>query len=130
MTGETMPRLSRKQFDQAVERALDRIPEEFFRHIRDVAVVVEEEPDPEILEELGVPEDETLFGLYVGIPHGEKSVFDVPVEPDRIVIYRGPLQDCCETVEELIEEIEITVVHEVAHHFGIDEDVLARYGYG
>jgi len=52
------------------------------------------------------------------------------VEPDRIVIYRGPLEDCCETVEELIEQIEITVVHEVAHHFGIDEDVLARYGYG
>jgi len=125
-----MPRLPRKQFDQAVERALDRIPEEFIGHIRDVAVVVEQEPDPEILDELGVPEGETLFGVYLGTPLGQKSIFDLAVEPDRIVIYRGPLEDCCETVEELIEQIEITVVHEVAHHFGIDEDVLARYGYG
>jgi len=125
-----MPRLSRKQFDQAVERALDRIPEEFIGQIRDVAVVVEQEPDPEILDELGVPEGETLFGVYLGTPLGQKSIFDLAVEPDRIVIYRGPLEDCCETVEELIEQIEITVVHEVAHHFGIDEDVLARYGYG
>lgn len=124
-----MPKLSRKEFDRAVEQALSRIPDEFLRHIRDVAVMVEEEPSEEVLEELGVPEDETLFGVYFGIPHGEKSVFDVPLEPDRIVIYKGPLEISCETVEELIEEIEITVVHEVAHHFGIDERVLARYGY-
>jgi predicted Zn-dependent protease with MMP-like domain len=125
-----MPRLSSRAFDRAVREAMSRIPEEFARHIRDVAVLVEEEPPAEVLAELGVPEDETLFGAYFGTPYGEKSVFDVPVEPDRIVIYKGPLEDSCETVEELIEEIEITVVHEAAHHFGIDEEVLDRYGYG
>jgi predicted Zn-dependent protease with MMP-like domain len=125
-----MPRLSSKAFDRAVRDAMDRIPEEFLRHIQDVPILVEREPTPEVLADLDVPEDETLFGAYFGIPKGDKSVFDVPDEPDRIVIYKRPLEDFCETVEELIEEIEITVVHEVAHHFGIDEEVLARYGYG
>ena len=127
---EVMPRLSSKEFDRAVEDALDRIPEEFLRHIREVPILVEAEPSAEVLQDLAVPEDETLFGAYFGVPAGEKSVFDTAVEPDVIVIYKRPLEEYCETLEELIEEIEITVVHEVAHHFGIDEDVLARYGYG
>jgi predicted Zn-dependent protease with MMP-like domain len=125
-----MPRLSPEDFNQAVEQALDRIPEEFLQHIREVTILVEEEPSDEVLAELDVPEDETLFGAYFGVPAGEKSVFDSTVEPDVIVIYKGPLEEHCETIEELTEEIEITVVHEVAHHFGIDEEVLERYGYG
>jgi predicted Zn-dependent protease with MMP-like domain len=125
-----MPRLSSKAFHRAVQEAMDRIPGEFLRHIENVAVLVEEEPTEEVLEDLGVPEDETLFGAYFGVPVGEKSLFDVPFEPDRIVIYRRPLEELCDTVEEMMQEIEITVVHEVAHHFGIDEEVLERYGYG
>ena len=125
-----MARLSSAAFERAVREAMDRIPDAFLRHIQDVAILVEEEPPPEVLEDLEIPEGEALFGAYFGIPQAEKSVFDVPVEPDRIVIYRRPLQDCCETLEELIEEIEITVVHEVAHHFGLDDEDLARYGYG
>jgi len=125
-----MPRLSSKKFDQAVEQALDRIPEEFLRHIREVTILVEKEPSAEVLTDLDVPEGETLFGAYFGVPAGEKSVFDSTIEPDVIVIYKRPLEEYCETLEELTEEIEITVVHEVAHHFGIDEETLARYGYG
>ena len=125
-----MPRMSSKAFGLAVQEAMRRIPEEFLRYIEDVAVLVQEEPGPEVLAELDVPEGETLFGVYFGTPWGEKSIFDAPIEPDRIVIYKRPLEDYCETVEELIEEIEITVVHEVAHHFGIEDGVLARYGYG
>ena len=84
----------------------------------------------DLLADLDVPEGDTLFGAYFGVPAGEKSVFDSTIEPDVIVIYKRPLEAYCETLEELTEEIEITVVHEVAHHFGIDEEVLARYGYG
>ena len=127
---EPMPRLSSEAFDRVVREAIDRIPEEFRRHIEDVPILVEQEPTRAVLADLDVPEDETLFGAYFGTPKGERSVFDVPVEPDRIVVYKRPLEDFCDTVEELIEEIEITVVHEVAHHFGIDDEVLARYGYG
>jgi len=125
-----MPKMSLEAFHRAVQEAMDRIPEAFLQHIENVAILVEEEPSPEVLAELEIPEGETLFGVYFGIPVGEKSLFDVPVEPDRIVIYRQPLQAWCETVEELVEEIEITVVHEVAHHFGIDDELLDRYGYG
>jgi len=108
-----MPRLSSKEFDRAVEQALDRIPEAFLRHIEEVTILVEEEPSAEVLTDLDVPEGETLFGAYFGVPAGEKSVFDSTIEPDLIVIYRRPLEAYCETLEELIEEIEITVVHEV-----------------
>ena len=125
-----MPRLSAKAFERAVQEAMDRIPREFLRHIENVAVLVLDEPSEEVLEDLGVPEGETLFGAYFGVPVGEKSLFDVPVEPDRIEIYRHPLEDLCESVEEMMEEIEITVVHEIAHHFGIDDEVLDRHGYG
>jgi len=125
-----MPKMSLAAFHGAVKKAMDRIPEEFLCHIENVAVLVEEEPSPEVLDDLEVPEGDTLFGVYFGTPIGEKSLFDVPMEPDRIVIYRQPLQAWCETVEELVEEIEITVVHEIAHHFGIDDEVLARDGYG
>jgi len=125
-----MPRLSSKKFDRAVEQALERIPEEFLRHIREVTILVEEEPSAEVLTDLEVPEGETLFGAYFGVPAGEKSVFDSTIEPDVIVIYKRPLEAYCETLEELTEEIEITVVHEVAHHFGIEDEDLARYGYG
>ena len=125
-----MPKMSLEAFRRAVQEAMDRIPEAFLHHIENVAVLVEEEPSPEVLAELEIPEGETLFGVYFGTPVGEKSLFDIPSEPDRIVIYRQPLQAWCETVEELVEEIEITVVHEVAHHFGIDDELLDRYGYG
>ena len=129
MRTKIMPRLSLKAFDRAVRKAMERIPAEFLSYIKDVVILVEDEPSPEVLADLAVPEEEILFGVYFGIPLGEKQVFDVPVEPDRIVIYRRPLQEACETVEELVEEIEITVVHEVAHHFGIEDRILARYGY-
>ena len=66
-----MPRLSSKEFDRAVEQALDRIPEEFLRHIREVTILVEEEPSAEVLTDLDVPEGETLFGAYFGVPAGE-----------------------------------------------------------
>lgn len=125
-----MPRLSSKEFHRAVKDAMDRIPEAFLRHIENVAVLVVDEPSDEVLDDLGVPEGETLFGAYFGVPLAEKSLFDVPVEPDRIEIYRGPLEDLCDSVEEMMAEIEITVVHEIAHHFGIDDDVLDAYGYG
>ena len=125
-----MPRLSAKAFERAVQEAMDRIPREFLRHIENVAVLVLDEPSEEVLEDLGVPEGETLFGAYFGVPVGEKSLFDVPVEPDRIEIYRRPLEELCDSVEEMMEEIEITVVHEIAHHFGIDDEVLDRHGYG
>ena len=124
-----MTRLSEQDFEKAVGRALDRIADEFHAYLENVLIVVEDEPTAEDLESMGLPEGEPLLGAYYGVPLGEKSFFDVTMEPDRIVIYKGPLEEMCETLDELVEEIEITVIHEIAHHFDIDEETLERYGY-
>jgi predicted Zn-dependent protease with MMP-like domain len=84
-----MVHLSRRQFEEAVERALERVPEEFLANLDNAAVTVEEEPSREVLRELDVPEGDTLLGAYFGTPVGERSVFHLPTGPDRIVIYRG-----------------------------------------
>ncbi len=124
-----MIRLSRKQFEKAISRAIEGIPEEFQSYLAETLIVAEEKPAPEDLEALGVPEGEILLGAYFGIPIGEKSLFDIQTEPDRISIYKRPMEEMCSSLDELIEEIEITVVHEIAHHFNIDEETLEEYGY-
>ena len=109
-------------FDALVDRALDEIPDELAVLVHNVVVLVEEEP-PE-----GEPDD--LLGLYDGVALTERWGTP-PVElPDRILIFRGPLLDLCDSEEELAEEVRITVVHEVAHHFGIDDARLHDLGYG
>jgi predicted Zn-dependent protease with MMP-like domain len=109
------------RFDALVDQALDEIPDELAALVQNVVVLVEQEP----------PEDEPadLLGLYDGVALTERWGTP-PVElPDRIFVFRGPLLDMCETEEELIEEVRITVVHEIAHHFGIDDARLHDLGY-
>jgi predicted Zn-dependent protease with MMP-like domain len=109
------------RFDALVDQALDEIPDELAALVQNVVVLVEQEP----------PEDEPddLLGLYDGVALTERWGTP-PVElPDRIFVFRGPLLDMCETEEELVEEVRITVVHEIAHHFGIDDARLHDLGY-
>ncbi|HMT31985.1 MAG TPA: metallopeptidase family protein [Dermatophilaceae bacterium] len=115
-------RLSEHEFELAVEEALAMIPAELLAHLRNVAIFVEAEP-PE-------GEDPDLLGLYEGVPltDGEEPWFGSL--PDRILIFQGPLERLCETRQELLDEIAITVAHEVAHHFGIDDDRLHELGWG
>ena len=107
-------------FDALVDRALDEIPEEIAVLVRNVAVLVEAEPPAN---------DPDLLGLYDGIALTERWGNPMMELPDRIFIFRGPLLDMCDTEERLVEEVRITVVHEVAHHFGIDDDRLHDLGY-
>jgi predicted Zn-dependent protease with MMP-like domain len=108
------------EFDALVDRALDEIPDEIATLVRNVVVLVEDEP----------PEDEPdLLGLYDGIALTERWGDPMMELPDRIFVFRGPLLDMCDTVEQLEDEVRITVVHEVAHHFGIDDDRLHDLGY-
>ncbi len=113
--------VSPEAFDALVESALDAIPDEIAELVRNVVVLVEEEP----------PEDEPddLLGLYDGVALTERDSAWAPELPDRIFLFRGPLLDMCDDEDDLIEEIRITVVHEVAHHFGIDDDRLHDLGY-
>jgi predicted Zn-dependent protease with MMP-like domain len=110
-----------ERFDALVDQALDGIPDELAQLVRNVVVLVEDEP-PE-----GEPDD--LLGLYDGVALTERDSTLGGQLPDRIFIFRGPLLDFVESEEELVEEVRITVVHEVAHHFGIDDTRLHELGY-
>ena len=110
-----------ERFDLLVDQALDGIPDELARLVRNVVVLVEDEP----------PEDEPddLLGLYDGVALTERDSTLAVQLPDRIFIFRGPLLDFCDTEAQLVEEVRITVVHEIAHHFGIDDRRLHELGY-
>ncbi len=116
------PRMSRKAFEKLVAQALDSLPAEFAELLENVAVVVEEEPDPAELAALGMdPEEDDLFGLYLGVPQSERDSFYGGL-PDRVAIYRGPILRYARSRREVIREVRDTVVHELGHHFGLDEE--------
>jgi len=122
--------LERKSFERLVHDALQELPQFFKDKLVNVAVIVEDYPSDELLDELEVPEDETLFGLYEGTPITERGHFDEPLYPDRIFIFQGPIEDEFDSEDEIKEQVRITVVHEIAHFFGLDDDVLTDSGYG
>jgi predicted Zn-dependent protease with MMP-like domain len=122
-------RVSRRRFVRLVEEALSQIPEELRRALDNVHVAVEDWPTPEQLASVGLPEDGVLFGLYEGTPLLERGT-EPPLLPDRITLFQGPLEEACETEEELRQEIRKTVVHELGHYFGLDEERLEELGYG
>jgi predicted Zn-dependent protease with MMP-like domain len=115
-------RIPPEEFESLVETALEGLPEEFSELLENVAVMVEEEPDPEDLEALGMEPGEELFGLYQGIPLDERSTFYQGAMPDRVFIYRGPILRFCDSRRQVIREIRDTVVHELGHHFGLEEE--------
>ena len=123
--------LSDEEFEAAVGNALDAIPNDLAAELDNVVVLVRDEPEPELLTELDYDADglPTLLGLYDGVPLTERDDSWSMVLPDRILVFKGPLERWCSTREELVEEIEVTVIHEIAHHFGIDDDRLHELGW-
>jgi len=111
------------EFEALVEKALDGLPEEFADLLDNVVVLVDEEPDPEDLEAMGLEPDEELFGLYQGVPQDQRDTFYSAL-PDRVIIYRGPILRHCQNRREVIREVRDTVVHELGHHFGMEEDEM------
>lgn len=119
-------RMSLARFEEIVAEALDDLPQEWAERIDNVVVTVEEEPSPEDLEEVGMnPADPSpdLLGLYHGVPLGERG-FELMGLPDRIVIYRGPTLRAASNRHEVLQLIRETVLHELGHHFGLEEDDL------
>ena len=121
--------VTERDFRRLVDEALAQVPVEFRPHLEGVAVVIEDWAPDALLDELGVPDDETLYGLYSG-----RALTEGPPDsgelPPRITIYRGPLLEDCEDEAELRDEVTTTVLHELAHHFGIDEARLEELGWG
>jgi predicted Zn-dependent protease with MMP-like domain len=112
-----------------VDEALARIPEAFQPYLSGVSVTLEDWPSEALQQDLGLEEDEVLYGLYTGhaMTEGPPQSGDLP---PHIAIFRGPLLEDCEDEEDLRDEIATTVIHEIAHHFGIDEDRLEELGWG
>ncbi|QHO90255.1 hypothetical protein CWT12_01365 [Actinomyces sp. 432] len=123
--------LSETEFEAAVADALEMIPEELATQMDNVVVLVEDEPDPEMLTDADYDEDgrPTLLGLYEGVPLTERDAGWSLVLPDRILIFQGPLQRWCSSRQELVEQVAVTVIHEVAHHFGISDTRLHELGW-
>ena len=111
---------TREEFEDLVGEALDTIPPRLTKVMRNVVIVVEDDPPPGA----GV-----LLGLYEGVPLTERGDMYAGVLPDRITIFRNPLQAVCETLDDLVREVRVTVVHEIAHHFGISDERLHELGW-
>jgi predicted Zn-dependent protease with MMP-like domain len=121
--------VSDRAFRKLVDEALALVPGEFRPYLEGVPVIIEDWAPDDLLDDLGVPEDDTLYGLYSG-----RALTEGPPEPGdlppRITLYRGPLLEDCVDEDDLRDEIATTVIHEIAHHFGIDEARLEELGWG
>ena len=113
------------EFEDLVRQAVEALPEEYGRVLQNVAVVVEEEPPRSVLDELELESEDDLLGLYSGTALNAESFFDPGGQlPARISIYRGPILRLCRTPQEIIREVRETVVHEIGHHVGLDDDEM------
>lgn len=123
-------RLTEAQFDRIVARAIDRIPGEIRQYLDNIVISVKKRPSRAMMQEMEIDPRDCPLGLFQGVPLIERSATVPPLYPDMIYLFQEPLEDICETLEELEEEIEVTVVHEVAHYIGMTEERLAELGYG
>lgn len=117
--------LRKRRFERIVERAVASLSEEIQKRLDNVEIVIAAEPG---IDQIG-EDDDHLFGLYEGIPLTERTGAYGMTLPDKITIFQGPLERSFTSPVELFEQIRVTVLHEIAHHFGIDEDRLAELGY-
>lgn len=122
--------VNHQQIRKEVIAVLDRLPKRFRDGLRNIEIVVEKRPSAELLRAEGLdPDHDTLYGLYQGVPLPERSQFDPPMLPDKITIFSEPLLQDFPDPEELRSEIRLTVLHEIAHYFGMDEDAIDDLGY-
>ena len=121
-------RAKRCEFERLVGRTLERLPDPIYEMLDNVEVVVEDEPTA---DQIGAASDpaETLFGLYQGIPLTQRDSGYSMVLPDKITIFRGPLERAFPSPAAIAEQVQITVIHELAHHLGIDEARLDELGW-
>lgn len=120
--------MERAHFRQLVREALDEVPVEIRRRINNVDLVIEDRPSAEDLEVAGLGPGDLLLGLYHGIPLPARGEFYNLVLPDRISIYQEHIEEVCETDDDVREQVRVTVLHEIGHYFGIDDERLHELG--
>ena len=126
-----MFKVSREEFESLVKEAVDELPEALRARMSNVAVVVKEHPSWSDLNSARADDEDEpggLFGLYRGVPLPERGFYYDKVLPDLITLYQSTHEGACDSLEELRAEVRITVRHEIAHHFGIDDDRLEELG--
>ncbi len=124
---DTLSRMERSRFERLVAQAMDGIPDELLAYLDNVDVVVEDWPSADQLGGHTVDEADYLLGLYEGIPLTERADYGM-VLPDKITLFKGSIEAVCSSDREVVDEVRRTVVHEVAHHFGIDDERLHQLG--
>lgn len=122
--------VSKARFSELVEQALASLPEPFAAHLEEMTVEIRDRPTRRQLQSVGLGERDLLLGLHEGIPTTEMSVEHSGVLPTRILVFQQAHERACDSEAELVEEIRRTVLHEIGHHFGMDEDDLDELGYG
>lgn len=122
--------VSKEQFWQLVEQALSGLPPEFAAALDEVPVEVLDKPTPDMRRKLMLRQNDSLLGLYTGRALTERSVEDSGRLPDVIYIFQQPIESASNSERDLVEQVRVTVLHELGHHFGLDEDELDRLGYG
>jgi predicted Zn-dependent protease with MMP-like domain len=116
------------RFEQLVRKAIDDLPDEFHERLENIDIVIADRPNRHQLASLGKKHNETLLGLYEGVPLTRRSHGYGMVTPDKITIFQGPIESVCRSDVQIIAEVKRVVLHEIAHHFGIDDDRLKQLG--
>lgn len=126
--------MTRQDFEQKVAEALGELPRRFRKAMSNIAIIVEDEPSPALLEEMEIEPPDTLFGLYHGTPLTERGWAHGNVLPDRILLFQGPHEREAEDDDDLVASIAETLIHEIGHYFGLSEeeieDIEDRYWRG
>jgi predicted Zn-dependent protease with MMP-like domain len=124
-------RLSEEEFQELVDQALESLPENFLPYMENLSVEIMPRPSRDLMRDhkvKGSPKD--LLGLYHGVPLTEKSVWNPIDWPEQIFIFQRNIEAMCDSREEIVAQVRLTVLHEVGHHFGMDEEDLRKLGYG
>ena len=120
--------MTREQFSEIVQEAIDRIPRRFAREIHNVAIVIEDEPSDELLDEMEIDDDGTILGLYQGTPLNQRGFGYGNQLPDRITLFQGPIEDeCGDDEDEIFVAVGETLIHELGHYFGMEEHEIAPH---
>ena len=118
--------MQRRDFEKLVEEALESIPKDFRDAIRNMAIVVEDEPSDELLDDMEIEPEGTLLGLYQGTPLPERSWSETAALPDRVTLFQGPIEDVGEEEGDIVKVIGETLIHELGHYFGLSEDEIEQ----
>jgi predicted Zn-dependent protease with MMP-like domain len=122
--------VSKQRFAELVEQALSELPEPFATHLEELSVEIKDCPTDKQLKDQGLADNELLLGLYVGHPMTERSVEYSGMLPDAIYIFQEDIELVSRSEKELVRQVRTTVLHEIGHHFGMDEEDLDELGYG